>query len=105
MFSVTSLKVDYFVSNKAKLCQGYLIKCENFNNQVSESERIEILAQSIPEDIKKVAKKQKIDKEKNLNITDKSDTESKEEEKEEKKDEDVVKLSKLPITTQSHIGL
>lgn len=40
--NVASMKVGYFVSNKAKLCQGYLIKCANFNNQVLESERNEI---------------------------------------------------------------
>ncbi|GBC01712.1 hypothetical protein RclHR1_00430029 [Rhizophagus clarus] len=75
-FSVASLKIGCFVSNKAKLCQGHLIKCENFNNQVSESERIEILARY-------------------------TESEEEEEEEEEKKDEDVVKPSKPPITTQS----
>jgi hypothetical protein len=55
--SVASIKVGCFVSNKAKLCQGHLIKCANFNNQIPESERIEILARNVPEDIKKVTKK------------------------------------------------
>ena len=55
--SVASIKVGCFVSNKAKLCQGHLMKCASFNNQVLDSERIEILARSVPEDIKKVTKK------------------------------------------------
>src|SRR5581483_6170333 len=70
--SVASIKVGCYVSNKAKLCREHLIKCANFNNQVSESEKIEILARSVPEDIKKVTKKRKIDKEKNVDIADKS---------------------------------
>ena len=70
--SVASTKVGCFVSNKAKLCRGHLIKCASFNNQVLESERIEILARSVPEDIKKVIKKRKIDKGKNVVIIDKS---------------------------------
>jgi hypothetical protein len=66
--SVASTKVGCFVSNKVKLCQGHLIKCINFINQVSENERARILARSVPEDSKKVAKKQKIDKGKNASI-------------------------------------
>src|SRR6266496_5083706 len=65
-FSVASVNVGCFVSNKAKLCRGHLIKCTNFKNQVLESERKEILARSVPEDNKKI-KKQKIDN-KNINI-------------------------------------
>ena len=41
--SVVSTKNDCFVSNKAKLCQGHLVKCINFYNQVPENERIKIL--------------------------------------------------------------
>lgn len=75
-FSVASIKISCFVSNKAKLCRGHLIKCANFNNQVSESERNEILVRSVPKDTKKATKKQKIDREKNVNVTDKSGIEN-----------------------------
>ena len=69
-FSVASIKIGCFVSNKAKLCRGHLIKCISFNNQVPENERKEILARSVPEDNNKVSKKRKIDKDKNANIID-----------------------------------
>ncbi|GES82705.1 ribonuclease H-like domain-containing protein [Rhizophagus clarus] len=101
--SVASIKVGCFVSNKAKLCRGHLIKCANFNNQVPESERIEILARNVLEDIKKVIKKQKFDKEKNADIIDKSDSESEKEEEEEETEENMVDLSRSTITTQSLI--
>jgi hypothetical protein len=52
-FSVASVNVGCFVSNKVKLYHGHLIKCTNFKNQVLENERIEILARSVPEDKKK----------------------------------------------------
>ena len=69
--SVASTKIGCFVSNKAKLCQGHLIRCTSFNNQVSENERIKVLARSVPEDNKRV-KKRKIDKGKSVNTNDKS---------------------------------
>ena len=60
--SVASLRTDCFVSNKTKLCCRHLTKCVNFECQVSEKERKKILARKVPEDDKKVIKKQKIDK-------------------------------------------
>jgi len=66
--SVASIRNDCFVSNKAKLCRGHLTKCINFKNQVPDKEREEILARKVPEDNKKVIKKQKINKGKNINI-------------------------------------
>lgn len=68
--SVASTKADCFVSNKAKLCRGHLMKCVNFKRQVLEEEKKEILARKVPEDDKKVTKKQKIDKGKNISIVD-----------------------------------
>ena len=62
--SVASTKVGCFVSNKAKLCRGHLIKCTSFINLVSENERREILARPVPEDNKKIIKKRKLIKEK-----------------------------------------
>jgi hypothetical protein len=56
---MASVNVGCFVSNKAKLCHGHLIKCTKFKNQLLENERIEILARCVPED-KKKNKKQKI---------------------------------------------
>jgi hypothetical protein len=68
ILSVDSVKVDCFVLNKAKLCQGHLIKYISFKNQVLKNERIEILARTVPEDNKKITKKRKIDKGKSVNI-------------------------------------
>ncbi len=64
---VASVNAYYYISNKARLCQGHLIKCINFKDQVLENERIEILAWSVSEDNKKSTKKQKINEE-NINI-------------------------------------
>ena len=66
--TVASVNIGCYVSNKAKLCRGHLVKCINFKNQVLENERIEILARSVPEDNKKTTKKQKIDKGKSIDI-------------------------------------
>ncbi|RHZ89711.1 hypothetical protein Glove_12g20 [Diversispora epigaea] len=63
--SVVSCRTECFVSNKAKLCRTHLKKCINFERQVPETERIEILAWKIPENNKKIIKKQKNNKGKN----------------------------------------
>lgn len=56
---VASVKPDCFVSNKAKLCRGHLIKCVNFMQQVEKDERESIISRIVPEDIKKKKKKRK----------------------------------------------
>jgi hypothetical protein len=64
--SVASLRADCYVSNKAKLCRGHLAKCVNFEIQVSEKERMEILARKVPEDDKKIKKRKINEKGKNI---------------------------------------
>lgn len=49
---IASVKTECFVSNKAKLCRGHLLKCVNFNQQVEKSEREKILSRTTPEDKK-----------------------------------------------------
>jgi hypothetical protein len=70
--SVASCRTGCFVSNKAKLCRAHLKKCVNFERQLSETERIEILARKIPEDNKKIIKKQKNNKGKGKKIVEKN---------------------------------
>ena len=64
---VASVNACCYISNKARLCRGHLVKCMIFKDQVLENERIEILAWSVSEDNKKSTKKQKINEE-NINI-------------------------------------
>jgi len=55
--AVAQLKPECFTTNRARLCRGHLLKCQNFREYNTEEEVQRILALQIPEDIKKRKKK------------------------------------------------
>ncbi len=67
--SVAQTRLDCFVFNKAKLCQGHLKKCLNFEQKYNDDKRKEILSCYVSEDEKKLFKETSKSKNDNNLIT------------------------------------